>query len=69
MKIHIDIRDDIDAEDAVRRVAQVISGGKISQTKTRKHYCWLTSWKDGICVSVNPYRKSDCFVVWKNKNN
>jgi hypothetical protein len=66
MRIHIDIRDNIDPEDAVRRVAQVISGGKISKNNTM--YCFLTTWKDGIAVATNEYRKSDCFVVWKNKN-
>lgn len=66
MKIHIDVRNDIDPEDAVRRVAHVISEGRISDDG--KKYCWLTTWKDGIAVSVNNYRKSDCFVVWKQKN-
>jgi hypothetical protein len=66
MKIHIDVRDDIDPEDAVRRVAIVISGGRVSKNNTM--YCGLTSWKDGVMVSINEYRKSDCFVVWKDKN-
>jgi len=66
MKIHIDIRDDIDPEVAVRRVANVISDDRISRNNTL--YCYLTTWTDGICVSVRDYRKSDCFVVWKDKN-
>jgi hypothetical protein len=66
MKIHIDIRDDINPEDAVRRVAHVISEGRISKNNTM--YYFLTIWKDGVAVFTNEYRKSDCFVVWKKKN-
>ena len=65
MKVHIDIRDNIDPEDAVQRVAHVISQGRISNNE--KNYCFLTSWTDNVCVQVNQYRKSDCFVVFKNK--
>ena len=63
-KIHIDIKGDIDVEDAVRRVAHVIAEGKICGDG--KYYCYMTCWNDGINVSVNLYRKSDCFVVWKS---
>lgn len=65
MKIHIDIRDDIDPIDALIRVKHVIEGGRISGNG--KYYCYLTTWKDGINVSINLYRKSDCFVVWRSK--
>lgn len=65
MKIHIDIRDNIDPEDAIRRVTNVIAEGRISKNNTM--YCYLTTWKDGIAVSTRDYRKSDCFVVWKQK--
>jgi len=66
MKIHIDIRNDIDPVDALIRVKQVIEGGRISGDG--KYYCYLTCWKDGIKVAINLYRKSDCFIVFKGKN-
>ena len=64
-KIYIDIRDGIDPEDAVRRVAHVIEEGRVFKNNTM--YCFLTTWKDGIAVSTREYRKNDCFVVWKHK--
>ena len=64
-KIYIDIRDDIAPEDAIRRVAHVIEGGRVS--KNNSMYCFLTTWKDGIAVSTREYRKNDCFVIWKHK--
>lgn len=63
-KIYIDIRDDIDPEDAVRKVAHVISEGKVSKDNTV--YCYLTTWSDGIAVSTREYGKNDCFIVWKH---
>jgi hypothetical protein len=65
VKIHIDIRDDIDPVDALTRVKHVISEGRVS--RDGKYYCYLTTWKDGVHVAINIYRKSDCFVVYKSK--
>lgn len=64
MRIHISIKDNIDPETAVRRVAHVISGGR--KSKYGKLYCYLTTWSDGIAIQVRDYRKSDCFVVFKS---
>lgn len=66
MKIHIDIRDNINEETALNRVMQVIKLGRISKDNTM--YCYMTAFNDGINVSTNDYRKSDCFIVWKNKD-
>ncbi len=63
MKIHIDIRNDIDIALALSRVQQVIEEGRISNNG--KSYCWITNWSDGITVSTRDNRKSDCFVVFK----
>ena len=63
MKIHIDIRNDIDAALALTKVKQVIEQGKISNDG--KNYCWITEWTDGIVVYTRDNRKSDCFVVYK----
>jgi hypothetical protein len=65
MKIHVDIRDNINPEEALRRVVHVISQGRISKNNTM--YCHLTIWRDNIAVSTRDYRKSDCFVVFKYK--
>ena len=69
IEIHIDVRDNINPELALRLVARVIAGGKISTGENGKmYYCWLTVFgtPDGeIGVSTRQYRKNDCFVVWK----
>lgn len=62
-KIHIDIRDNIDHETAIKRVLKVVQDGRVSSDNTE--YCWLTTWTDNIAVSVRDYRKSDCFIVYK----
>ena len=69
IKINIDIRDNIKPDLALRLVARVIAGGKISRGENGKmYYCWLTTFDtpDGeIAVSTRQYRKNDCFIVWK----
>lgn len=70
-KIHIEIRDDISPSIAVECVNQVIIEGKVSHdTKGKAYYCWATRFatsEGNLVVSVRPYRKSDCFVVYKYK--
>jgi hypothetical protein len=63
MKIHIDVRNDINPALALSKVRHVIEQGKISNDG--KNYCWITEWSDDIVVSVRENRKSDCFVVYK----
>jgi len=63
MRIHIEIRNDIDPALALTKVKQVIEQGKLSNDG--KNYCWITEWSDDIVVSVRENRKSDCFVVYK----
>ena len=63
MKIHIQVKNDIDPALALSRIKQVIEQGKISNDG--KNYCWITEWSDDIVVSVRENRKSDCFVVYK----
>ena len=69
IRINIDIRDGIEQGLALRLVARVIAGGKISRGENGKmYYCWLTVFDtpDGeIAVSTRQYRKNDCFVVLK----
>ena len=67
MKIHIDIRHDISPTIALECVKQVIKAGKMSVNG--KSYCYATTFdtNDGeVWVAVRPYRKSDCFLVYKN---
>lgn len=68
-KVNIDIRDNIKPELALRLVARVIAGGKISKGENGKmYYCWGTVFDtpDGeTMVSTRQYRKTDCFVVHK----
>ena len=70
-KIQIEIRDDINPSIAVQCVKQVIDMGRISHdSKGGEHYCWATrfaSTKGNLVVSVRPYTKNDCFVVYKER--
>lgn|GEM_PF-2132378 len=43
--IHIE-SDEISDEEAVRKVANVIAGGRISKTKQWLQYCFMTTWLD-----------------------
>ncbi len=68
MKIHIDIRNDISPTLALMCVKLVIKEGKISNDG--KSYCYATFFntdKGEICVKTREYRKSDCFLVYKNQ--
>jgi len=65
-RIIIDVRDDIDPAVALLRVGNVIHQGKISKDNTQ--YCWLTTFHDGTQVITRDNRKSDSFVVCKDKS-
>lgn len=67
-KIHLDIRCDISPTIALECVRQVIAHGKVSANG--KSYCYATLFdtdEGEVWVAVRPYRKSDCFLVYKNE--
>lgn len=67
MKIHIDIRHNISPIIALECVRQVIAQGKISSDG--KSYCYATTFdtdEGEVWVAIRPYRKSDCFLIYKN---
>jgi len=65
----IDIRDGIPDAIAVECVLNVVKAGKISEGEHgKKYYCWATvlgTPVGKVVVSTRQYRKSDCFVVYK----
>ncbi len=68
MKIHIDIRNDIPANIALRCVTRVVEEGRVSAQG--KMYAYATSFDTclgEIWVVARPYRKSDCFLVYINQ--
>ena len=68
MKIHLDIRNNISPTVALECVRQVISEGKISNNG--KSYCYATKFDTSegeVFVAIRPYRKSDCFLIYKNE--
>ena len=73
MKIEIDIRDGISPVTALEAVRQVVIEGKVSEGENGKmYYCWATTFSTligKIVVLTRQYRKNDCFVVFKEKNN
>ena len=67
MKIHIDIRHNISPTIALECVKQVIAQGKISADG--KSYCYATTFdtdEGEIWVAIRPYRKNNCFLIYKN---
>lgn len=67
MKIHLDIRHGISPEIALECVKQVIRQGKISAKGKSYSYATTFDTVEGeIWVAVRPYRKSDCFLIYKN---
>jgi len=68
-RIIINIQGKISEEDAIRHVSQVIQEGRVSEAGGVKHYCWMTTWSNGIRVATNRKnkgQKSDSFVIWKS---
>ncbi len=69
MKIHIDIRDNIPTDLALRCVTKVIEEGRVSAKG--KMYAYATAFDTNageVWVAARPYRKSDCFLVYLNNN-
>lgn len=66
MKIHLDIRDDIPPTIALECVKQVVEEGRISaQGKMYSYATAFDTYFGEIWVAAIPYRKSDCFIVYK----
>lgn len=69
MKIHLDIRDDIPHAVALWCVLEVVKDGRVSDNG--KSYCYSTQFCTSvgrIWVVTRQYRKSDCFLVVKHKD-
>ena len=67
MKIHVDIRDGIIPVIALKCVESVVREGRVSNNGKSYAYATTFDTSDGeVWVSTRLYRKSDCFVVYKN---
>lgn len=64
-KFIIEIHGAIKPEDALLRVAGVIAMGKISESRGRKHHCFLSRQKDGVVIACRPNKNSERFMVWR----
>lgn len=64
-KMHITIEDGINSVVALRHVAEVVRGGRVSKNGTM--YCYATLFPDDIKVVTKEYRKSDCFEVYSER--
>lgn len=60
-KLIIDIRSDLPATTVLDRVSQVVAQGRISDNG--KHYCYATTWPDGVAVYARRNLASDTFTV------
>lgn len=69
MRIHIDIRDNIPEDLALRCVAKVIEQGRVSANGEMHAYATVLDTNIGeVWVAARQYRKSDCFLVYLNNN-
>ena len=67
MKIHLDIRHDISPTTALECVRLVISKGTVSNSGKSYSYATTFDTNEGeVWVATRPYRKSDCFLIYKN---
>ncbi len=69
MKMHLDIRDGIPPAVALQCVLEVVKDGRVSDNG--KSYCYATHFFTSagrVWVVTRPYRKSDCFLVVKHKD-
>ena len=62
-KIIIHNNTDLEDEDVMQYVYCVISGGKVSETKQGKQYCFVTTFKSGIVVFCNKRNDTYTFHV------
>ena len=72
MRFIIDVKDDIPPCQALRRVADVVSEGRVSEAGRGEakilHYCWLTKFINGVEVMTRRKKVrqgSDSFIVQK----
>jgi len=67
MKIHLDIRNGISPAIALECVKQVVREGRISNNGKMYAYATTFDTNEGeVWVASRPYRKSDCFLIYKN---
>lgn len=60
-KLIIDNRANLPATTVLDRVSQVVAQGRISGDG--KHYCYATTWRDGVAVYAKRNLASDTFTV------
>lgn len=70
-RIIIDVQDNTSLDHVLDAVRLVILNGKISKTtKGVKHFCWVTTFRNGIVVYTRHKKKnqkSDSFLVRTEK--
>jgi hypothetical protein len=69
-RVIISIEDNISDVAATECVLSVIKQGKISETKNKKQYCFITTFNNGIVVNArSKYNlKADSFIVYRDRN-
>jgi hypothetical protein len=70
MKVTIDVREGIEPNNAVYKVARVIESGLISQTRQVPQYCFVTTFMDGTRVIARPRKattSAHSFIVERDK--
>lgn len=65
-RIIVENRTELPMNEVLSYVKKVIRQGRISKNNTQ--YCYVTTWRDGIIVYTDKNKKSDRFVVERDKN-
>lgn len=68
-KLIVENRTDMPMLEALVYVRHVMGEGRVSETGKGKQYCFCTVFKDGVVVSADLNKKSDKFVVYKERSN
>lgn len=67
-KLIIEHDDTVTDNEAIMAVYLVVEHGRVSKAKHGEHYCWHTSWENGLQVVVRVKRHpnaADSFIVWR----
>ena len=68
-KIIVEVHNGISMLLALEYVEEVVSMGKISVGRYGNQYCFHTSFRNNIHVSVVANKKSERFIVYKEQHN
>ena len=71
-RIIIDYDDFVRIPEALDHVRKVVEGGRVSEARGRKQFCFVTVFDDGCKVYARELKRdgaADSFKVWRTNDN